>query len=374
MRSVRALLAGLAAALLVTGAAVTGTASAATACTTSLASGGCGPYYGDPAVYQDVNGSPDVAQDVWNQVPGWQQALTASSLSDWSVSASMPRGNTAVVSYPSSRVTYTLPTGATPPLANFGDLRSSWSHASPASISGDDFEWAYDIWLNPAGQPSWGNDQEVMIWTDVHGQRPAGNDTGRAYTDAAGTSWETWLDKGGCSTCTADNDHIVTYVRHGNAAIGTVDLSGFFAHLMASGYTTGNAGIDQVNYGVELCSTNGTAQSFAVTGYTLTRDAAPAPTPPPTPTIPAPTPTATAPAPAPTGLSQAAHVMVTFSWSPVAGATGYEIRLRNSAGAITAWQVTAPGAVLEVRGGSRYAWQARASGGAWSPWRSFTSP
>jgi len=335
-------------------------ASAAT-CTTSSASGGCGPYYNDPIIYQDVNGSPDVAQDMWAaNGTGMTQTLTANNLHDWNVVAKVPTAadQGSVKSYPSARVTYTLTNGATPPMSNFGTaLNSSWSQVNPAG-SGD-WEWAYDIWLNPAGQQSWGgssglDDQEIMIWTDVHGQVPAGSDTGKVYTDTTGVSWEIWLDKSGCSTCTADNDHIVTYVRQASASSGAVDLMGFFNNLKSNGYTTSTAGIDQINYGVEICATAGGSETFTVNGYTLTKDSTatpppttpPATTPPPTTPPPTPTPTPTTTSTGPTQL------VLDLSWSAIANTSHYVVQWTPTGGSTVVFRPTVPSLSATVNGTS----------------------
>lgn len=268
----------LAAVLLLGGPAVAVAAvpAMAAACTTSAADGNCGPY-SDPGVYQGANGSDLVAQDVWNQIPGWSQTLTASSDSNWSVSANMPAGNGAVVSYPDTQVTYTLSSGKPDPVSDFGAaLNSSWANINPSG-SGLDYEYAYDIWLADTSQDSWANDQEIMIWTDNHGQTPAGDDTGKHYTDAAGTNWEVWIDPG--STSVSTNNDIVSFVRQSNAATGSADLLGFYNYLRSSGYTSAAAGIDQIGYGVELCSTGGVPKTFGLTSYTLT-PGTPAPAPP----------------------------------------------------------------------------------------------
>jgi hypothetical protein len=338
---------------------------AATAtCTTSAADGGCGPY-DDASIFHGANGSELAIQDVWNQCCNWHQTLTASSGTAWSVVANMAAGNTAVVSYPDTQVTYTLPDGSTPTLSSFGaTLTSGWQDANPAG-TGQIYEYAYDIWLNPAGAQSWSSqDQELMIWTDNHGQRPAGNDTGRAYTDASGAQWEVWLDSGSCSTCTAANDGIVTYLRKGNAATGSVDLAGFFSDMKASGYSIASTSVDQINYGLEICSTGGASQTYAISNYSLVSNGT-GPTPTPTPTTPTPTsttptptPTATTPTPTPTPTSTSPSpgprsITLAETWRGVPNTSHYVVKWTPSGnGTAGVWRPTVTNIRVTVTGDS----------------------
>jgi hypothetical protein len=211
-----------------------------------------------------------VVQDEWNQTGALQsQDLDASSMSHWQVKASLAAGNTAVLSYPDSQDTVTNTNDEPVPLTKYTDIRSTYSVTMPGSPhSSDDYEAAYDIWLGASTQTSWTNDQEIMIWTDNHGQTPAGNDTGKTWTDpSTGDVYEIWLDSG--KTTVSSGNDIVTLVSRANHASGAVDLLNVLKWLQSAGYTSANAGVDQIDYGFELCSTSGVTETFAVNGYTL---------------------------------------------------------------------------------------------------------
>lgn len=328
--------------------------SSAAACVTSSASGVCGPYT-DPAIFSN-NGGAEVVQDEWNPTTGATQVLTANSPDSWDVSASMPAGNRAVIGYPDVRIDYTPGDRPTPFTSFPSPFTSTWSESDPAG-SGQDYEWAYDIWLGDASQVSWTSDLEVMIWTGNHGQVPGGSDTGTAYTDPQGTTWEVWTRPG--SNTVSQSFGTVTFVRSVPAATGSVDLQGFFSYLTANGYASPGAGVDQVGYGVELCSTGGATLDYAVNGYTLGGTASP---PPPQ---------------SPGGLSQTAHVLVNFGWHAVPGWTGgYEFDLETTAGAIVVDRSVSTTHVssVAVNADTAYEWRVRVTGGAWSPLRMFTSP
>jgi hypothetical protein len=338
-------------------------------CTTSTALGGCGPYYDDPSIFQSGNGVGNVIQDVWNPVPGWHQALTVNSMESWSAVANMPAGNTAVVSYPDTQETYTVATNKPDPMTDFPGLTSTYSHSDPPAASGQDYEWAYDIWLGDVNKTSWTNDQEVMVWTDIHGQQPAGTDQNVRYTAPDGAQYEVWADKGQGSTVGADN--FIELLRTTNATSGTVAIGDIFTWLQDHGFTTPAAGVDQVDYGPELCSTNGQNATFTLNDYSISVSSGPTPS--PTTTTPAPT---TSPPPVPGGLSQTPHILVNFGWAGT-GADSYEFQLYDSRGTLIASKagLTTPHVSgIEVLKDAKYHWRVRNAGGAWSAFRYFTSP
>lgn len=225
-----------------------------------------------------ANQSALVTQDEWNITPALKsQVLSANGTGNWQVTANLSSGNTAVLSYPDSQDTvnsWTAAAGSKPiPVGNYTSLKSTYSTVMPSDIgkagSSDDYEAAYDLWLGSTAGASWANDQEIMVWTDNHGQTPAGSDTGKTWTDAStGKVYEIWVDSGSSSVST--NNDIVTFVAKSNAQSGSVDLLALYKFLQSGGYTAANAGVDQMDYGFELCSTSGVTQTFAVNGYTLT--------------------------------------------------------------------------------------------------------
>ena len=332
-------------------------ANAAT-CVTSATDGICGPY--DTTHVWGNNGGPEVVQDWQNKSVG-SQKLTASAPDNWNVLASMPAGNTSVVSYPDVRNDYT-PGSHPTALSSFPTLATTFSQVDPTG-TGQDYEWAYDIWLASTSQPSWQADQEIMLWTDNHGQRPAGNDSGISYTDPGGVKWEVWTWAG--SNTVSSSYQTVSLVRSSNEASGSLDLASVIAWLESSGYTSTSAGIDQVDYGLEICSTGGTVLQYALTSYTFGVTSGPVPTP---------TQTAIG---TPGGLSQTAHVIVNFGWQGIPGWTGtYEFMLTGSAGAIVADRTVTGTHVssVQVNKNTAYQWRVRATGGPWSVERAFVSP
>jgi hypothetical protein len=229
---------------------------------------GCGPY-------DDLNGggnsSEDVTNDAWNAenngtftgTPFNSQVLSANSGSDWQVVANAASGNGAVLSYPDTQDTVTGTNNAPIPLTSYTDIDSTYNDALPVSPgASDDYEAAYDLWL---GTPSSQYGQEIMVWTDNHGQTPAGSDTGKTWTDpTTGDVYEIWVTS---PSAAADNP-LVTFVAQKNATSGSVDLLDVFKFLQTDGLTT-ETGVNQMDYGFEICSTSGQNATFSLNGYTL---------------------------------------------------------------------------------------------------------
>jgi hypothetical protein len=388
------------AAILVAGGTLGGVVSSAMSATTTYActsstGGSCGPY--STGIFPGGNGTQaTIVQDIFQST--LTQTLSANSAQDWSVTSTAPAGNGAVLGYPNAQATYTVCLGSpcqseAEPLADFGDLTSQYANNAPSG-TGFDYEWAYDIWLTaagPAGGNPWNGDQEIMIWTDNHGQTPAGNDTHTKYTAADGSTYEVWT-WAGANTLSAQQT--VTFVKDAHSDSGTMDLSGFFSYLVSSGldHSSTGIGVDQIDFGYEVCSTNGQPATFTVSNYNLVANLG-GPTPTPTPTTPTPTPTATTPTPTPTptattptptptpttgvpgSLSAKPLLLEDFAWAAVSGATGYEFQLQEGGVTIADDTVTSTSTGnIQVSPATAYKWRVRVKAGTWSAWTSLTTP
>lgn len=255
-----------------------GKAHAATVCTTTSSTGGCGPF-SDPNVFTSSNGADLVVQNDFSSIP---QTLTAPADNSWTVAASTVgfSDQTSVKSYPATQVTYTLPSGLPDPSSDFGaTLNSDFTNVVPSGAN-QDYEYAADDWLADPTKPSWTNDMEIMIWTHVNGQVPAGNDSGKVYTDASGTQWEVWVAGGGSSV---GPDSTVSFVRKTNTDSGSFERMGFYKYLQGQGMLASSYGIDQLNYGLEICSTGGSTKTYGISNYTTVPNGTGTVTPPPPP-------------------------------------------------------------------------------------------
>ena len=229
-------------------------ASSRAACIRTAADGQCGPYS-----YAGITGSNGsntyVRQNVWNAIPGWHQMLTSRSPGNWSVSARMPRGNTAVVSYPDVQQLYTTTSNTPRPVSSFSRIVPRFTTHGPGSGNGNDYEWAFDIWAG-TGHDNYA--QEIMIWIDTHSQVPAG--TRKADVMIMGQRYQLWADSG--------NDP-VSLVLPRNRPSGEIHLLGDLRWLLAHGYMPRGSGLNSIEFGAELCSTGGVTRTFAATGYRI---------------------------------------------------------------------------------------------------------
>jgi hypothetical protein len=120
------------------------------------------------------------------------------------------------------------------------------------SVSNFDAEAAYDIWLN-------NYKIEVMVWVDNHHQRPAGNVIARIKI--YGKRFAVW--KSGSS--------MYSFALLGKQERrGTVHLLTTMDWLVRRGYLKSSYSLTQVNFGWEICSTDGRPMDFTLTHYGLT--------------------------------------------------------------------------------------------------------
>jgi hypothetical protein len=223
--------------------------ASSSACTSSAAMGICGPY-----PYASITGSngsnTHVEQDVWNPISGWSQTLHANSPDDWSVTANMPAGNTAVISYPDVQQLYS---GTA--LSKFSSIYSSFSedmHATSGTVS-----WAaYDIWLN-----NWGN--EVMFQHDFAGQGLCPSVASASFGGSGGVPVQQWI------LC-KNGSELVWHLTSGNESSGTVDVLSMLTWLENHGYLPSTSTLTAIDYGWEICSTGGSPQTYTLNRYSIT--------------------------------------------------------------------------------------------------------
>jgi hypothetical protein len=189
-----------------------------------------------------------VANNMWNAGGGGiTQTLSACSASSWFVKANVAEDGGGVKTYPNSHYNF----ANAPQISSLNSVTSTFGQASPDS---GNFEDAYDIWLN--GLAGAGGD-EVMIWTENHGEYPAGSPVTTATFD--GQAYTVW--KGGNGP--------VSFVRDSNVSSGSVNLLEFFQWLINKGWEPANSRLEQVDYGVEIASTNGAQETFNFSNFSV---------------------------------------------------------------------------------------------------------
>ena len=230
--------------------------ASAPVCVTSAAKGSCGPYdYG--AITGSDGSNTTVGQDVWNPISGWSQTLYATSPGNWYVTANMPAGNTAVVSFPN-----TGESSDSNLLMSISSLYSSFSETMNPT-AGTSAEAAYDIWLN-----NWKN--EVMIQHDmVNRGGPCGPVLATTtFGGHGGVPMKTWI------LCQYGSELIWQVPGNGSTygeQSGSVDILAMLTWLVShGGYLPQGSSLTAIGYGFEICSTGGADETFQVKAFSIT--------------------------------------------------------------------------------------------------------
>jgi len=210
-------------------ASITGIANAATTCTTSAQFGEC------------AYGGYTLNNNMWGEVSGSAQTLTASSANDWSITGSEPSGG-GVKSYPENSEDISGPA--------LGTIQTTDQNftltAVPSCNASSSWEVAADDWLN--GIAGSAHPIEIMVWEDTCNQYPAGSNTGHTTT-FNGQTFDLYAKTGA--------DPTYTLVSTTNVKSGTVHFMDTVNWLEGLGYFSSTAELDQLNMGEEIVSTNG---------------------------------------------------------------------------------------------------------------------
>lgn len=191
-----------------------------------------------------------VANNMWNiSGESVSQTLSACSHSNWYVTATVGGGSGSVKTYPNAHYNFSIP----PKLSSLASVTSTFAETGPGTGT---YEDAYDIWLNGIANPAGGSD-EVMIWTDNHGQTPAGSAMGTVTLD--GRPYTVWKRDG----------NYFAFVAQSNFTSGTLNLLEFFRLLTGKGWLSPGSVLNQVDYGVELVSTNGVPETFGFSEFSV---------------------------------------------------------------------------------------------------------
>ncbi len=189
-----------------------------------------------------------MTNDTWNAANySVSQSISICSPSSWFATAKMDnsKGDGAVKTYPNEHEDINKP------LNSFSTITSTFAESGPhVGI----YEYTYDLWLNGFDNGS----TEVMIWNDNFNQTPSGSKQG-TFTDN-GHTYDVWSDGSG----------YVAFVAQSNFTTGTVNILNFFNYVVSKGWASANSTVTQLDYGIELVSTNAQSAVFNVNNFTLT--------------------------------------------------------------------------------------------------------
>ena len=198
---------------------------------------------------------------MWGANSGTTQKLSVNDPGSWNVVAnSQPAGSTAVQTYPDTQQIYTRSDNTPDPLSGFGSIISSFKEDMGGG-SGTSAEAAYDIWLGQNSSTNYAN--EVMIWNDQANRGTCGGATVKAkarFGGSSGVPQQNW------TLCKWGSSELIWYLTSGNESSGTVDILSMLTWLESHGYLPANSGLNQIQYGFEICSTHGAAK-FTVSHF-----------------------------------------------------------------------------------------------------------
>ena len=185
-----------------------------------------------------------VHNNMWND-GGGKQTLKACAYNNWYVTATQPN-TTSVKTYPNVHKDYD-----NKPLSSFSSLTSTFAAKTPHTGI---YNVAYDIWLN--GVATEGS-TEVMIWTDNYKQVPSGSI--QATVSFNGHTYDVYRS----------DSHYIAFKSRDTQTSGTMNLKAMFDWLMSKGWISRSSTVGQIDYGVEICSTNNEPTTFEFTDFSI---------------------------------------------------------------------------------------------------------
>jgi hypothetical protein len=199
------------------------------------------------------NGGYYVHNNMWNTQEAGPETLYACAYNNWYVESTQPN-TTSVKTYPNVHLDINNLNGR--PLSNYTTISSTFAGAGPRVGI---YNVAYDLWLNGVG---WGGGTtEVMIWTENFNQRPLGSSQTSVTFD--GASFDAWHYNDG-------DANVVSLVAKSTMPSGVFNLKAMLDWAIARGWIPSNPTINQIGFGVEICSTNNTMQRFTFTDFSVT--------------------------------------------------------------------------------------------------------
>jgi hypothetical protein len=192
-----------------------------------------------------------VTNDTWNIGTGGSQTMYICDYNNWYAMATEPN-TTSVKTYPNVHQDFNEPL-----ISSFHTISSSYAETAPHTGI---YEYAYDIWLNGVAD---NNSTEVMIWNDNFHQAPSGSKRG-TFT-SGGQTYDVYSDGTSCA-----GGCYIAFVAQANNTSGAVNLLDFFNYIIGTQHWLANtATLGQIDYGVEICSTNGAATKFELNNFSL---------------------------------------------------------------------------------------------------------
>lgn len=189
-----------------------------------------------------------IDNDAWSGSHG-PQTLYVCSPSSWYAISNQTNNGGQVETYPDSE--YDVGGRSTPStktIAQYTSITSTFSESFPAAGSWDA---AYDLWLN-----NWNT--EIMIWNQWTGTQLYWPSDKSVTVNLGGVPY--WFQNNGGE---------FIFFRQNMVTSGSVDILAAFKYLVSKGLVKSTDIPTQLEYGVEVCATNGN-EKFPMNGLTFT--------------------------------------------------------------------------------------------------------
>ncbi len=192
-----------------------------------------------------TNGVFQVRNEAWNDLHG-PQTIYACSEQSWYVMSNQPNNGGQVETYPDSL--YSISGNKT--INQYNSATSTFGEAY--QLTGD-WNAGYDIWAN-----NFDANTEVMIWNEWNG--------GPGFWP---TQAKIAVSLGGVPYHFYKNGTELMFFRDTQVKTGSVDILAAWKWLLTNNYLKTTDIPTQIEYGVEICGTNGTTQRFDTTAFTV---------------------------------------------------------------------------------------------------------
>ena len=192
-----------------------------------------------------------IHNNMWNSA-SYQcaETLYACSYHNWYVVANMNNnnGDGAVKTYPNVHMDYN-----NVPISSFKTITSTFSETSPhVGI----YDVAFSIWTNGVAT---NGSTEFMIWTENYNQVPAGSLATTATL--GGVTYNVYK---------TSNNGYIAFVPTVVFTSGTLDVLEILNWTISKGWLPANSTLGQLDFGVEIVSTNSTNATFKFTDFSIT--------------------------------------------------------------------------------------------------------
>lgn len=237
-------------------------------------------YYSDGYnTFVNVGGNGLVCDTSANTDPPFchGNTLVVRNASDWSITTNDGNSNRNdgtngwVKQFPDTQQNFITGSDVAQKISSFKSLTTSFKIVDPY-VRGDIYEALEDIWLgsptSSSANPVW---DELMIWiNDRRNVNPPGVRISKFFYDRQ--RFSVWSDVTKYAGRANGGGYTFTLVLDGHETSGQIHDTAILKWMEKHGYISAankNNGVAEINFGWEVCSTNGRPATFTVKSYSI---------------------------------------------------------------------------------------------------------